>query len=254
MIYASNPVLMGHFANDGIYGAEIIADKYLNNMLSLKHALGIYPGSIGSHTFFKGSEALFKGCIITGMGQAEYLNGYQLTKTIESAVADYLLTFSRKNIQNNRIKGKIGLSSLIIGAGYGGMAIESSTRAIMQGIINANEKVQQLTGIENLYVDELEFIELFEDKAITCFYSLANFINGNSDGMNIAWKVKIKSLPGARKRLLVDNNVTWWQRLSVIADDNNSNPQKPLIKPYPIFPVPIMHAKKRNSYITTCRL
>ncbi|MFT4092280.1 MAG: CHAT domain-containing protein [Niabella sp.] len=227
MIYATYPVLMGHFANDGIYGAEIVANKYLNNMLSLKHSLGIYPGNIGSHNFFQGNESIFKGCIISGLGQAELLNAYQLSKTIESAVADYLLTCCRMKIENNNSKSKIGLSTLIVGAGYGGMAIESSTRAIMQGVINANEKVQRLTSLENLYVDELEFIELFEDKAITCFYSLASFINGNSDGMNIAWKdKKIKSLPGARKRLLVDNNVTWWQRLSVIANHEPAKTNK----------------------------
>jgi len=228
MIYASYPVMLGHFANDGIYGAEIIANKYLNNILSLKHSLGIYPGNIGTHAFFKDNASLFKGCIITGLGQAEFLNSYQLAKTIESAVADYLLTFSRTNFKKNNSNNKIGLSSLIIGAGYGGMAIESSCRAIMQGIINANEKVQQLTGNEDLYVDELEFVELFEDKAITCFYSLTNFINGNSDGMNIFWKErKIKNLFGARKRLLVDNNITWWQRLSVITKDElQHNPNK----------------------------
>ncbi|MCH5720544.1 hypothetical protein [Niabella hibiscisoli] len=220
MIYASYPVMLGHFANDGIYGAETIANKYLNNILSLKHSLGIYPGNIGSHTFFKDNASLFKGCIVAGLGQAEFLNSYQLAKTVESAVADYLLTFSRNHFRKNNSKNKIGLSSLIIGAGYGGMAIESSCRAIMQGIINANDKVQKLTGNEDLYVDELEFVELFEDKAITCFYSLTNFINGNSDGMNIFWKErKIKSLFGARKRLLVDNNVTWWQRLSVVANN-----------------------------------
>lgn len=223
MIYASYPVMLGHFANDGIYGAEAIANKYLNNTPGLKHSLGIYPGNIGTHAFFSGNNFQFKGCIVTGLGQAEYLNAFQLSKTVECAVADYLLTYCATNIENNNCKTRIGLSSLIIGAGYGGMAIESSCRAIMQGIINANDKVQKLTGIENLYVDELEFIELFEDKAITLFYSLTSFINGNSDGMNIFWKErKIKERFGSRKRLLVDNNIDWWQRLSVIASNEKN--------------------------------
>ncbi|MCH5599076.1 hypothetical protein [Niabella ginsengisoli] len=229
MIYATHPLLVGHFANDGIYGAEAIVNKYLKNNLSLKHALGIYPGNIGTHNFFQNQDSSFKGCIISGLGNAENLNGYQLSKTIESAVADFLLTFCRSKVENKKIKPRLGLSTLIIGAGYGGMAIESSVRAIMLGVVNANEKIQRLTGIENLYVDELEFIELFEDKAITCFYSLTNFINGNSDGMNIAWKdKKIKSLPGSRKRLLVDNNITWWQRLSVIANNQSKEKDKVL--------------------------
>ncbi|WP_346238476.1 CHAT domain-containing protein [Niabella insulamsoli] len=229
LIYANFPVLIGHFANDGVYGAEAIANKYLKNDLRLKHALGIYPGMIGSHNFFQNKDSAFKGCIVTGLGDAETLNGYQLAKTVEQAVADYLLTFCRAKVEAGKIKTGLGISTLLVGAGYGGMAIESSVRAVMAGVVNANDKIQKLTGIVNLYIDELEFVELFEDKAITCFYSLTNFINGNSDGMNIAWKEKkIKRLPGFRKRLLVDNNITWWQRLSVVANDSPSDHDKVL--------------------------
>jgi len=227
MIYATYPVLMGHFANDGIYNAEIVANKYLDGKLSLQHSLNIYPGNIGTHSIFMSDNPMFKGCIVCGLGQAELLNAFQLSRTIENAVANYLLTLYKTKTDNNPIKSKIGLSSLIIGAGYGGMAIESSARAVLQGIVNANIKVLQLTGSEDHYVDEIEFIELFEDKAITCYYSLANLIKGNSDGMNLAWKdKKLRSRPGSRKRVLIDTNPDWWQRLSVIANDQDSGKQK----------------------------
>ncbi|GAB3010392.1 hypothetical protein GCM10027051_10160 [Niabella terrae] len=218
MIYAAHPLLIGHFANDGIYGAEAVANKYLNNSLYMKHHLGIYPGDVGTHNFFECKDGGFKGVLVLGMGQAENLNAYQITKTTEQATSDYLLSYCRKQLQPQ--KNKIGLSSLIIGTDYGGLPLESSCRAIMQGIVNANKKVMAVTGMEDLYVDELEFIELFEDKSISCFYSLAGFINGNSDGMNIAWKEKrIKTVPGGRKRLLSDASYSWWQRLSIIATE-----------------------------------
>lgn len=220
MIYATYPLLMGHFAQDGLYNSELVADKYMKQNLSYKHALNIYPGNIGSHSMFLQSDELFKGCIVCGLGQAEYLNAFQLSKTIESAVADYLLSLNNIKKENNPVKRKIGLSSLIIGAGYGGMPIESSVRAIMQGIVNANQKVLQITNIEDLYVDELEFIELFEDKAISCFYCISNLVKGNSDGMNLAWMSnRIKNRFGARKRIFIEDNPGWWQRLSVITNE-----------------------------------
>jgi len=236
LMFASYPIMIGHFNFDGIFSAERVADKYLNKALTLKHSLGLYPGNIGSNEYFiePNSTNSFPGTIIVGLGQSENLNSYQLSTTIEKAVENYLLTQWKHLVENNRSnKLKIGLSTLLIGADYAGMQIEASCRAILQGIVNANEKVIQLTQLQDLCIDEVEFLELFEDKSISCYNSLSSLISGNSDGMNIAWSSKkIKSLQGARKRLVNDNaGNEWWQRLSVIATDSETtdgNSQKKL--------------------------
>lgn len=223
LMFASYPIMIGHFNFDGIFSAEKIADKYLDKALSLKNSLGIYPGDIGTSEFFqyKASTNAFPGCIIVGLGQSETLNSYQLTTSIEKAVENYLLTQCKYELETSRSrKHKIGLSALLIGAGYGGIPIEASVRAILQGIVNANEKVVQLTQLQDLCVDEIEFLELFEDKSITCFNSLSTLMQGNSDGMNIAWAEKnIRALQGGRKRLITETSNEWWQRLSVIATE-----------------------------------
>lgn len=233
MIFAKHPVLIGHFDYDGIYSAESIANKYLDNILVLKHRLGLYPGPIGTSEFFHRPNAgkdFFPGNIVVGLGQSETLNAYQLALTVEKAVSDYLITYKKDEVerQPNNAKKAIGLSSLLIGAGYGGLPIEGACRAILLGIIRANEKVVTLTGLQDLYVSELEFIELFEDKSISCFNSINTLIRGNSDGMNLGWSEKfIRENPGGRKRLLADESNTWWQRLNVVAN-NAGNGNKTL--------------------------
>lgn len=243
LMHSSYPVLIGHFAKDGILYAESVADRYLESAMTLKHSLSIYPDKIGtSDVFLSKKQNHFKGCIIAGLGQAEYLNANQLLLTIEKSVVNYLLTYCKdeveRSIKNNKQasknqRKKIGLSSLLIGAGYGGLSLESSCRAIMQGISNANTKVTALTGIDDLYVDHLEFVELFEDKAIQCFLSINKLMYGNNDSLNIAWKEqKIKQLLGFRKRLLGDPSSDWWQRLSVLCKNRDKKEERKVLSYY----------------------
>jgi CHAT domain-containing protein len=220
LMFARHPVMIGHFAYDDIYNAEDIANTYLHNDLKLKHKLGLYPGVIGSSLYFPNADERsdFPGCIVVGLGLSETLNTYQLTITVEKAVSDYLLTHCKKQVANqvNNNKKKWGISTLLIGAGYAGMAIESTCRAIMQGVINANQSVMSLTGLQDLYIGELEFIELYEDKSVTCFTCINTLMQGNSDGMNLGWAQKaVSKNPGARRRLYTDVGNNWWQRLAV---------------------------------------
>ena len=227
LMFARYPVMIGHFAYDDIYNAEEVANAYLKKGLQYKHLLGLYPGPIGSSEYFPNPDDNndFPGCVIVGLGLSETFNAYQLTFTIEKAVSHYLLTYCKNDVSKlaNGKKKKLGLSALLIGAGYAGMAIESACRALMQGVINANQSIIALTGLQDLYISELEFIELFEDKSISCFTSINALMRGNSDGMNLGWVEKlIRKNPGARKRLFNDIGNDWWQRLSVLSETDSA--------------------------------
>lgn len=233
LMFAKYPVMVGHFVYDDIYSAEKVVNAYLKNTLKQKHKIGLYPGPIGSSAFFKNfdEDSDFKGSIIVGLGVSELLTPYQLSITIEKAASDHLLTHCQKELKNDAgsQKKKFGLSSVLIGVGYTRMDIESACRAMMLGIINANEKVIGITGLQDLYISELEFVELLEDRSISCFISVKKLIERNNDGMNLGWHQKtIKKNPGARKRLLTDGSNIWWQRLSVLTERNSitSKPER----------------------------
>ena len=212
--YASFPLIAGHFKNDGILYAEGSIDKNLGGKLSARHNLEIYPGDIGtSDTFFNNSmDDDFKGAVIVGLGEPGALTAFMLTKTVEQGVSNYLLRID----DHPRFKNAIGISALIIGCGYGGLSIESSMKAIIEGVNNANVKVAEMYKNDIRTVEYIEFVELYEDRALSCMYAMSKIYEKENRLFNIKiGNRKIKSLFGAKKRLPVDAEDTWWNRISI---------------------------------------
>ena len=149
---------------------------------------------------------------IVGLGEPGALTAFTLTKTVEQGVANYLLSID----DHPAFKNEIGISSLIIGCGYGGLSVETSMKAIIEGVNNANLKVAELykNGIRT--VEYIEFVELYEDRALSCMYALSKIQNKENKLFNIKiGSRKIKNLFGKKKRLPVDTEDTWWNRISV---------------------------------------
>ena len=133
------PLLTGHFNKDGIMSAEKVLDSCFNGMLREKHALGIYPGRVGSSEIFLSYTSSPKSAVIVGLGELVELNGYQLELSVTQAISKYLLELRdfealNKEEFNNIFQAGIGISALIVGCGYGGLSIESSLKAIVLGI------------------------------------------------------------------------------------------------------------------------
>src|SRR5215204_1449020 len=213
LAYASFPVLAGHFNNDGILYAEKSIDANVNKSLSMRHHLGLYPGPIGSNTVISTDpgESDFPGAIIVGLGEPGGLTSYLLTQTVEQGVSKYLL-----NINSRPVKKEIGISALIIGCGYGGLSVESSLKAIIEGVNNANAKVSACLNNDARTLQYIEFIELYEDMALNCLLTLKKIERKENRTFNIRiGNEKIKKLFGSRKRIQVDASEEWWNRITV---------------------------------------
>ncbi|MEO6219393.1 MAG: CHAT domain-containing protein, partial [Ginsengibacter sp.] len=233
--YASYPLIAGHFLNDGILNAEKEIDKNMGLALSELQKLSIYPGNIGSSEIFIEHKNDFKGAIIVGLGESGSFTAYQLTQTVEQGVCKYLLNLCRKELANNNSKkstGSIGLSSLIIGSGYGGLSIENSVRAILQGIQNANNKIKKLRPENSEAVQYLEFIELYEDAALSSFYSLSRIEKEENSPLHIEKdSQKIRKLLGSKKRIQSQTTDGWWNRITVQMEkkENDSSKTRSLV-------------------------
>jgi CHAT domain-containing protein len=221
--FSSYPVLTGHFINDGIFSAEKVIDRYLDGAISKRMQLGLYPGEIGTSEILisdQGDIPRFKGAIIAGLGKQGSLSVFQLSLTVEQAVTSFLTDFNNQKVivadprqNNNR---NLGISSLIIGCGYGGLTIESSIRAIITGVQNANKKIQQVYPENTSLINEIEFIELLHDKALGCVQALKKMEKDEDRSLQMVWKSrKIKKLLGWQERLPVDNTSDWWTRITV---------------------------------------
>jgi len=214
LAYATYPIICGHFRNDSILYAEKSIDANLGEILSARHQLGIYPGDIGSSDVFLNNnpEDNFKGAIVAGLGEPGELTAYLLAKTVEQGVANFLLT-----IHNHPgYTAEIGISSLIIGCGYGGLTIENAVKAIIEGVNNANLKTAALYRNAIRTVRHIEFIELYEDRALNCMYSISKIENRENRTYNIkTGNNKIRSLFGSKKRLPAETSEQWWNRITI---------------------------------------
>ncbi|HNF71824.1 MAG TPA: CHAT domain-containing protein, partial [Chitinophagaceae bacterium] len=220
LMFSRYPVMLGHFRGDGIVSAERVADTYLKGKLSLLHALGTYPGHAGSLHFEFPEQSEFKGVCVIGIGEIDQLNTRLLSESVEKAAIEYTL---HERWKRNSEKETLGLSTLLIGADYGGLGIETSLRAILQGIQAANAKIRALKQENIPLIEEIEFIELFEDRALQCFYSLKKIMSTYSLQPEFEFAdAQIRNRPGKRKRLLTENKSDWWQRLTVLTQEGTS--------------------------------
>ena len=223
--YSKYPIIAGHFLNDGVLYAEKSIDNYLNGNLTSKHRLGLYPGEIGTNAIFgkmEGSD--FEGAIIVGLGEPDQLTSFQLSKSVEQGVLNYLLSIRGTAIP----KKGIGISSLIVASGYGGLSVEGSLKAIVDGVNRANEKIKMLSDGSYKTVQYIEIIELYADRALNCMYVLNKIANKENASYNIIiGKKRIKNLLGVRKRTPLDTAEDWWNRITIKYREANEQSGEP---------------------------
>ena len=207
--YASFPILVGHLKGDGIVSAESVVDNYLNNVLTRRLATGNYPGNIGECKYFQNPNGKPLGAIIVGMGKSEKLSGFQLEETVKFGVIEYLCSLDKKESNQSTV----GISTLLLGCAYAGLSVETAIKAIIAGIHKANQTIKN-TG-QDIWpvVDKVEFVEIFEDRALQALLCLEQFKINPLIGIN--FEPKLQKLIGGRKRLNFENNSDWWQRVTI---------------------------------------
>lgn len=231
LLYSRYPILVGHFKNDGIMSAEAVINNYMEGALSERQRLGMYPGDIGSNEVMLNGGTDFNGAVVMGLGDPGALTAYQLILTVEQGILKYMVE-SRASRQKNTSAGSAenGISTLLIGAGYGGLSTESSLRGIIQGIQNANEKIQAM-GLDQLSaITHIEFVELYEDRCLQCLYTLTGIASEENTPLNIRLASQhIKKLFGSRLRLPLESSSEWWKRISVVLmEEQRRNSELPI--------------------------
>jgi hypothetical protein len=218
--FAKYPLLVGHFRKDAILNAEKSIDRNLKGELSQLHRLNLYPGAIGTNELVLLQNSSFKGALIVGLGDQGCLTAFQLTQTVEQGVAKYLVSVNNPLNTHTPINDELGLSALLVGCGYGGLTIENSSRAILQGIQNANERIKLLRPEDARLISCVEFVEIYEDKALSCLYTLNKIAQEQSQSLNINLTERnIRKLLGSRERMPVENTEEWWTRITVKQKD-----------------------------------
>lgn len=229
--YAAYPLLLGHFQNDGILSAEGAVNKYLDNELSRRLSLGIYPGPVGSSESIEANTAKkFKGTIIVGLGIQGELNEFRLINTIEQGISRYLADLNVKSFsKNDQERKRIGISALLVGSGYGGLGIDDSVRAILLGVQKANAKIRKQYTEAPLTIEALEFIEVYQDRAVACVKAVSIIEKEQTTTLNITRSSnKINSIQGWKDRLPIEDTRDWWTRVNVRGNEEQGNKKRGL--------------------------
>ena len=99
VLYAVDPILVGHYEQDSISGAEASIDReVVCNELTIRKQLGLYAGAIGTATVvlldsnpenqLRGAQ---RGAVVTGLGEWGELTATSLIEAVRAAAVRYLL-------------------------------------------------------------------------------------------------------------------------------------------------------------------
>ena len=228
LAYARHPVLVGHYLDDTIVNAERALDERLGGALSRRQQLGLYPGRPGSHALFfhDRPEGKPAGAMVIGLGQVGQLSPSQ----IEAGVRDGLLAYALHIAQwpDGRFgpPGKLrsaALSCLLVGSGAGGGTVADSVEAILRGALAAAGRLAEAGLDDRVVVDRIEFLELYQDIAISAAEALERVLADSTLAAQVQWPSRvIDAGEGGLRRLGCQTASDWWQRLEILEEAQGS--------------------------------
>jgi CHAT domain-containing protein/tetratricopeptide (TPR) repeat protein len=175
--YAVYPILVGHYEGDAISGAEAQIDRYvLDNRLTLRHHLDAYAGPPGTVAIVLDQQnpaqaalGIRRGAIVVGLGQLGELTVTGLRGAVTHGVLRYLLQLRDASTAE---RGTVGLTSLLLGHNSTThISVQDSVNTVILAVMEANRRFADSSGLD-LRVERLEFVELFEDVAISAAKAL----------------------------------------------------------------------------------
>ena len=231
LAYASYPVAVGHYAGDTIVSAERALDRALNENLIRAHRLGLYPGPVNTAKIWLKPDGKPSGAIVIGLGSVGDLTPIQLSEGFARAMLAYAFEcLQQKEILAQLCPQKVAgsetgpieasVSALLIGSTAGGLPIRDALNAIMRGFARANRGLVEAKLDHRIVMSRLQFIELYEDRAILAAHTLKNLEHEQEIEEAFFIDTNVKTLPGGRRRAYFDEAPGWWQRIEISEEES----------------------------------
>jgi len=228
LTYADFPVLAGHFQYDTILTTERVIDRKLGHELSRLLSLGLYPGPVGTHQIvltkdITSEEKLFKGTVVVGMGVPGELTPYQLMMTVSKGISRYLTIRNVReedyidwDADEEEKRETMGITIIALATSYGGFSSDTSIRSIILGIQDANRNIRKAYQNKVRVIEEIEIIEVFQDRALGILRTVKNLEQDESREFNISVPcLCLGKKLGRLSRIPHDNTSDWWTRIKV---------------------------------------
>lgn len=209
LAFCEYAVAVGHYEGDALVSAEKALNYHLKGRLATHHELGIYPGDLGSALVILTPENKPGGAIVVGLGKVGELSPKKLTNTFVNALTKYAVQCLEDHSNESQLE--IPFTSLLVGTGEGGLSIENSMAAILESVFLVNKSLAQLPAAKNARIVDLQFIELFKDRAIQATHALAKY--PDKDRFQI--EKQLQNLKGGLHRVAFDESPGWWNRMQI---------------------------------------
>jgi hypothetical protein len=115
--------------------------------------------------------------------------------------------------------------ALLIGTGFSNMSVRDSVAAMLWGVHAANHRLQETGFSSRVLIEEVEFLELYQDIAIQAVRALAEVLTDGELVQHVDWSADhgvVIEGQGGRRRATFEEGAEWWRRLE-IAYDRDSN-------------------------------
>ncbi len=245
--HAKHPVAVGHYDGDGIISSESYVDHLLGGRLANRYGMRLYPGPVGTAAFVNAPAGqTFAGALVIGLGEMGDLSADVVRRGVMTATLQYALDVlerpiagkpdAKKDAKSETAK-KVGnappgyrsaaFSTLLIGT-YGGtaMRVKEAATAILHGAMQTNRILQERGLWDFVRIDEVEFIELYEDVAIRAIRAIyeAEDLKTSDVAKGVTIKVvppTLRTVPGGRyQRPTSDLDTYWYSRIQITASDD----------------------------------
>jgi CHAT domain-containing protein len=228
LAYARYPVAVGHYTGDTIINAESYLDRVLDGRLRKRHRLGLYPGPLSTAEVILSDDENSKsqGAIIVGLGKVGELTPRGLSRTFAHAALKFALAMAEKRQKEmgpaSQAPAAAAISTLLIGTGAAGLTIDDSVTSILRGVYRANEALRESGQQSSVRIEEIEFVELYEDLAIQAARALDRAEEHPQLHSQFECRSLIRKLDGGRRRATFDEPPGWWHRLQISSQEDGS--------------------------------
>jgi CHAT domain-containing protein len=234
--FLTQPVLLGHYEQDPIAGAEALIDReLLGGDLTQRYNLGLYAGPRGAASVVlrvpneqERHRGSLTGAIVTGLGAYDgNLSVGDLTEAVRAGVLRYLLQVIDVLGKDER---ELPLAALLLGYNSSAnLSVAASVEALLRGVMEANARFYETTRLD-IRVTRLDIVELYQDTAITAVYALRRMPERLAEltrryDVALVCRPELEQGEGLRRRLFDSGNPSYWPRLIVTdADRHDQGP------------------------------
>jgi hypothetical protein len=224
LAFARYPVLVGHYRGDTFAGTEALLDRVLGRRLTERRSMSLYPGPIATSTVVLDASTRPPGAVVVGLGEPAALAAGPLRRTLRHGVLAFAAarldqTRSKKDVSDD--DSSLRLSTLLIGAGEGGLDRPKCVQSLLQAVNEAHAVLRKLKLGHRL--DELEIIELYEDRANATWRAVdAALKSDRTLGGAFELNDRLRRPVGSRRSGPVGRDPTWWQPIQITMSEESN--------------------------------